>query len=144
MFTGLVSFCTLLYTLFTLTNVQDTQCNLRSDYSCYLRSSVVLAKNQNLWQQTSRQRPCKLGQAYLTALLITLSADVASNPGPSTNFPCGTCLQPVTWEQDGVLCDDCETWFHTTCQNIGQASYQALADHPSCSWVLHKVRISKL
>ena len=37
-----------------------------------------------------------------------------------------------------MLCDDCETWFHISCQNIGQASYQTLADHPSFSWVCNK------
>ena len=98
-------------------NIQDTPCNFRSRHSCYLRTSVVaLAKNQMLWQDYVGSDLVILAKHILLHYFITLLADIALNPGPSTYFKCGTCLQPVTWEQDGVQCDDYETWFHTPCE----------------------------
>jgi hypothetical protein len=31
---------------------------------------------------------------------------------------CGSCLKMVTNQNDGVLCEICETWFHSRCQPI--------------------------
>lgn len=45
---------------------------------------------------------------YLAVILITLSNDVNLNPGLTTTdtlYPCGTCDQPVTWEDRGIICD---------------------------------------
>ncbi|VDI45583.1 Hypothetical predicted protein [Mytilus galloprovincialis] len=48
------------------------------------------------------KHPCHL--AYLSMLPITISNDINLNPGPDTSvFPCGTCDEPVTWEEK-------ETW----------------------------------
>ena len=108
-----------------------TQC---TQPTCFPHVPSCVIVNSSTWIRTSRQRPCKLGQAYLTSLLLILASDVELNPGPSSNFLCGTCSQPVTWEQEGVLCDECETWYHTTGQNIGSNTYDILSKHESYSW----------
>ena len=70
-----------------------------------LRNSVInCQKPLGMWQQVHRQRPCKLGQVYLIALLITLSADIETNPGPSGDFPCGTCM-------DHLVPRRCDVWW---------------------------------
>ena len=48
--------------------------------------------------------------AYMTTLLLL--HDTELNPGPlsnntGSNFPCGTCSEPVTWDHRGVCCDAC-------------------------------------
>ena len=75
---------------------------------------------------------------FLCALLITISLDIESNPGPtlipevvgntSTVFPCGSCEQPVTWTCKGVECDFCFTWYHADCQNISDSIYDKLGN----------------
>jgi len=65
---------------------------------------------------------------YISRLLLALSLDIESNPGPiqtqvylegnSTGFPCGSCAQPVTWSCKRVECDACFLWYHADCQNI--------------------------
>ena len=70
---------------------------------------------------------------YLTAVLIALSNDINPNPGPDhdascTNYPCGTCDNPVTWNDRGIVCDTCKQWYHTSCQDVHTKSNTDLAD----------------
>ena len=74
----------------------------------------------------------------LCLLLLALSHDVESNPGPvhadnylegnSTVFPCGNCQMPVTWSCKGLQCDMCMVWYHADCQNITNSLYDILGD----------------
>jgi hypothetical protein len=42
--------------------------------------------------------------------------DIALNSGPNSIYLCGYCAIPVTWErQRAVCCDNCNTWYHSTC-----------------------------
>lgn len=41
-------------------------------------------------------------------------------------YLCGTCKHPVTWEEKGVLCEQCDCWFHLCCQEIKSDEYSAL------------------
>ena len=42
-------------------------------------------------------------------LFLLLSGDVFRNPGPRNwKYPCSVCHKPVTKNQDGLLCDQCD------------------------------------
>ncbi|XP_070198749.1 uncharacterized protein [Littorina saxatilis] len=58
--------------------------------------------------------------------MSTLDDDVSS-------APCGICDRPVTWDDRGVECESCGTWFHASCQLIGSQTYQSLATE-DISW----------
>ena len=61
----------------------------------------------------------------LMMFLITISNDINPNPGPenSTVYPCGTCDQPVTWEERCLVCDTCNQCYHATCQSMWSPLY---------------------
>ncbi|CAC5401893.1 unnamed protein product [Mytilus coruscus] len=55
-------------------------------------------------------------------ILITISNDVNTNPGPSqseSNYPCGTCEKPVNWDDRGIVCDTCNQWHHVSWDERG-------------------------
>ena len=63
--------------------------------------------------------------------LLAQCSDIETNPGPNTSqlrYPCGQCNHEVTWRQRGILCDNCNQWFHIDCQNIGDSTYECLSD----------------
>ena len=94
-----------------------------------------------LYRPGRKDKGKKVNLIYLVALLLTLSMDVESNPGPnqveevignsSTVFPCGSCFQPVTWVCKGVECDGCFTWYHADCQNISNSMYDRMGQDSS-------------
>ena len=43
-------------------------------------------------------------------------------------YLCGTCDLAVTWEEKGVICETCDQWYHSSCQNIGSQTYDKLSD----------------
>jgi hypothetical protein len=61
---------------------------------------------------------------YLSIVLLTISNDIKVNPGPTGNCsrsdnistinPCGTCDNPVTWDDKGIVCD---TWIQNIIYN---------------------------
>ena len=57
--------------------------------------------------------------------LLLVAGDVEQNPGP-VRFPCGSCDKPVRVNQDGVLCDGCEKWFHRKCIYMDREVYLQL------------------
>jgi len=53
--------------------------------------------------------------AYLVIILIQTSNDINPNPGPDANiYPCGTCDQPVTWDDRSIVCYTCNQWYKCT------------------------------
>ena len=50
-------------------------------------------------------------------------------PGPGcsdtneTVYPYGTCDQPVTWQERGIVSDTCNQWYHISCQSMQTKSY---------------------
>ena len=47
----------------------------------------------------------------------------------------GTCDSPVTWNQKGVICETCDQWYHSSCQNIHSKTYEILSDSElNVSW----------
>ena len=62
--------------------------------------------------------------SFASMILLLLSGDIASNPGPANSmFPCGVCQLAVTWSQKAVACDACSVWLHISCASIGSTSY---------------------
>ena len=68
---------------------------------------------------------------------MAISNDVQVNPrlGPTnnnvndnTNYGCGTCNQPVTWDHRAVVCDTCDEWYNISCQDIQSRTYSLLQE----------------
>ncbi|CAC5364657.1 unnamed protein product [Mytilus coruscus] len=77
---------------------------------------------------------------YLSMILILISNDVNLNPGPEcsntsgTVYPCGTCDQPVTWQERGIVCDTCIQWYHISCQAMQIKSYLEHVNDSAIAW----------
>ena len=70
------------------------------------------------------------------SLLLLLSGDISTNPGPrTTKYPCGVCKKAVKWGQDAIRCDGCETWYHIDCMSMNPQVYNILANHCNISWI---------
>ena len=41
----------------------------------------------------------------------------------SVKDPCGICASTVSWSDKGVVCDDCEVWFHASCVHMRSIVY---------------------
>ena len=72
---------------------------------------------------------------WLLMLLILMSGDISTNPGPHTINPCGVGKKAVRWNQDAVKCDQCDTWYHITCMQMNPITYQYLANHSDTTWI---------
>ncbi|CAC5418759.1 unnamed protein product [Mytilus coruscus] len=77
---------------------------------------------------------------YISMILILISNDVNMNPGPEcsntsgTVYPCGTCDQPVTWQERGIVCDTCNQWYHVSCQSMQTKSYLEHVNDSAIAW----------
>ena len=60
-------------------------------------------------------------------LLLILSGDIETNPGPNYKFPCLRCVKPVRSNQKGLQCDGCNRWCHTNCERISDEVYTSLS-----------------
>ena len=49
-------------------------------------------------------------------LILLLSGDVSTNPGP-IRHPCVGCGRPVKCNQQALMCDFCDKWVHRKCTN---------------------------
>ena len=47
---------------------------------------------------------------------------------------CGVCKQVCTWKEKAIACDDCDTWYHTSCTGITSMEYSRLTNTP-VSWI---------
>ena len=85
---------------------------------------------------------------YLITILLSNSCSPEPNPGPVQNqmthieacgnpsspsqshssWICGTCDLEVSWNDRGVVCDNCGQWFHGKCQSIDSLKYEMLND----------------
>ena len=78
--------------------------------------------------------------AYLSMMLILVSNDVNPHPGPGcsntneTVYPCGTCDQPVTWQERGIVSDTCNQWYHISCESMQTKSYLEHANDSAIAW----------
>lgn len=98
-----------------------------------LRKFIVGRLVSKIKQQNSVNME-KVTSSYLFVLVLTLSADVESNPGPE--YPCGTCGLEVKENDAAILCDTCNIWFHIHCEGFSQAQYSELvSSNQSFSWL---------
>ena len=71
--------------------------------------------------------------SLLAFLCLTLSMKVLNmnidSSKDDTLFPCVKCLSPVTYDHKGLQCNK---WFHTPCQRVGESLYDYLSNS-SCS-----------
>ena len=77
--------------------------------------------------------------------------DVSRNPGPkktaTPKYPCGECHKNVRNNQDAIMCEECNTWFHTKCLHISSHIFKFYLEHPNFEWTcllcaLHNLRDS--
>ena len=60
-------------------------------------------------------------------LLLLLAGDVSPNPGPfNLKYPCGSCSKSVKKNQQGIVCDGSDKWFHRKCIDMNFEAYQIL------------------
>ena len=105
-------------------------------------SVITLFSTQSISRQCqalffSKSRPSSL--VYIALLLLGISWDVELNPGPDSIsqesiYPCGTCQNPVTWEQNSICCDTCDVWFHTDCLSMSTTLFTHLTNSDT-SWL---------
>ena len=71
---------------------------------------------------------------YIMTLLLTKCHYPEPNPGPRTpKFSCGACQKAVKTIDQGIMCDNYNTWFHINCENINNSMYNCLAGSDA-SW----------
>jgi len=76
--------------------------------------------------QTNVDSKCSL--IFIHCLLVTQTSYIETNPGPNPRYPCGTCQKEITWNDKGILCDACNTWYHCNCQGLGDTAYDFLSN----------------
>jgi hypothetical protein len=47
---------------------------------------------------------------------------------------CGDCGKTVYKKDNGVLCEVCDFWFHTTCEKVSEETYMFLRDEETVHW----------
>ena len=73
--------------------------------------------------------------AAICTLIIILSGDVQTNPGP-IKYPCGTCQRPVATNHRAMACDLCNTWVHIKCCGMTPREYENFqAQGDNLSWM---------
>jgi hypothetical protein len=133
--------CTLtLFRYFKNDSLPDTNSVQTAKLSIFSQTNKMwkLLKRSTTIRKKMKGKDVYKSMTILFLLLIAISCDVESNPGPitageylegnSTIFPCGNCENPVTWNCKGVQCDMCEIWYHADCQNVGDSFYDRLGD----------------
>ena len=125
----------------------------------YIESSITNDKPQdhrhlltsllnNKWTSAGR-RPMTLSVKAseihsMLILILTLAGDIELNPEPRTKqhniYPCGLCEHSVTWNCEGICCEDCSVWHHRSCIELCSADYDLL-QRPNVQWLCCKCEI---
>ena len=79
----------------------------------------------NMYQLHKLDLDNKAPQPFAALLLLLLSGDIATNPGPAgeSMFPCAVCQYGVNWSHKAVACDNCSVWIHKTCASMDSVTY---------------------
>lgn len=57
---------------------------------------------------------------------------------------CGQCNKMVTDKDSGVLCEICESWFHTSCEGISEEVYKVLCRSDILHWFCKRCSLGAL
>ena len=74
------------------------------------------------------QQPCWASVASMPPKGKTVKED-RQMENVEKECKCGSCLKVVMDQDDGVLCEICETWFHSKCQSISDAMYKVISQY---------------
>ena len=81
-------------------------------------------------------KPHCLSLLYSCGLLVH-AGDLHPNPGPistsNLDFPCGFWSHEVHVHQHAIQCDECDCWYHTSCVQTNDTTYEQLK-HNSILW----------
>ena len=108
---------------------------LNSELSAPLLDKTLLKWWVNASTDSKCRHPTFISRANrCSTFLVTLvlSGDIATNPGPPNyKYPCGmqNCGKPVKKNQKGILCEDCNIWFHTKCVEISDEVHRELCEN---------------
>jgi len=102
-----------------------------------IHSSILINTRKNIGQLS--RKSFTGGRYYLCALVILNSADCHPNPGPQANieYPGFVCGKEVLDDHAGIKCDDCDCWYHTSCINMGNNTYNILSKS-NIAWICAK------
>ena len=97
-------------------------------------NEVFLTISHNM--KHSKIQPRKQSNYHLINLLLILSGQIETNPGPARaiKFPCGECYKAVKWGQRAIACDSCDKWFHKECIEMNSIIYHAYESTADLSW----------
>ena len=123
--------------------ISPTECQFINQHSAIpahkQELSLQVVHSLHPWLTQGRKgrlsyRPIRRYQAILNLLL---SGQVETNPGPRgrrPRFPCGSCDLACRWGQRAIQCDECDTWYHTSCINITSKIFAPLSN-TSLVWI---------
>ena len=148
MFTGILGTVLLFVSMITLSGIakNSSNANISLCPRSYLAPNKLSPSNTHLcgtiaaglklrFKNYQQPRYAKQNKtlSHLAILLLSISCDVETNPGP--DYPCGSCGSEVLDSDPAVDCDSCGMWFHLQCQGLDTAWYQQLVDHDqSFAW----------
>ena len=100
---------------------------------CEISTILVAINDRPTKHRPFRETTISHRNLSLLTCMLLLCGDIQQNPGPVTNkhiYSCGLCELPVTWEHvDGLCCDGCDVWHHSSCIELCSADYDLLVKH---------------
>ena len=110
----------------------------RIDYINFMDSSVLFAlafkptKSECcivLLRTTARQGYRFIGcKSLLISLLLMISGDIETNPGPKCHFSCVSCSKAIRNSENSIGCTKCRKWTHLGCSALSYEEFQSLSD----------------
>ena len=90
----------------------------------------MLAGDLKLRKKTRTRLPqvrwTKHGYLCLHLLDIALYYHIETNPGPKAKPKCGSCEKTIRKNQEAILCERCEDWFHFKCSGLSRDLFHDL------------------
>ena len=109
--------------------------------------STTLCNNIRALGNPTKPSPVSLSpgkrSTNIMCFMLILSGDIECNPGPAICgshtkrladiCPCGLCDAPVTWSEKGIICDNCDIWYHAPCISMQSSECDRLGS-TSAGW----------
>ena len=82
-----------------------------------------------LLRTTARQGYRFIGcKSLLISLLLMISGDIETNPGPKCHFSCVSCSKAIRNSENSIGCTKCRKWTHLGCSALSYEEFQSLSD----------------